>query len=226
MAFVRKFGICTVFAFATSVALAADTRVTSKQYVDNQLSMKLNTTLSGQANKVLTTDASGNIVTTMNVSDIGSGGGQPLSNAAYQMGNTNGTWQTMSASQQNALNSGATAAKVSGYDTHVADTAIHVTTTDKANWNAKQAALSETQLTAVNSGATTTNIGQIATNTANIATNTADIAGKQPKSTAAAIGGANGTWTNLTELQQNALNAMIPAGSPTAPTGYVKIWVQ
>ncbi|MCR5194258.1 MAG: hypothetical protein K6B71_01885 [Alphaproteobacteria bacterium] len=88
--FARFFGICTVFAFCfgTSVVMAADTTVTSKQYVDTQL-----------ANK------------------------QPVSNAGYQMGNVNGTWQTMSAAQQNALNSGVTTSTVSQVATNTANIA-------------------------------------------------------------------------------------------------------
>ena len=43
--------------------------------------------------------------------------------------------------QINAINSGITDTKVSNYDTHVADTTIHVTTTDKNTWNSKQAAI-------------------------------------------------------------------------------------
>lgn len=44
-----------------------------------------------------------------------------------------------------------------------------VTASDKSTWNAKQNALSATQLNAVNSGIDTTKVGQIATNTTNIA---------------------------------------------------------
>ena len=39
--------------------------------------------------------------------------------------------------QVDALNSGITSALVSSYSTHVADTTIHVTSTDKSNWNNK-----------------------------------------------------------------------------------------
>ncbi len=190
MFFARFFGICTVFAFCfgTSVVMAADTTVTSKQYVDNQL-----------ANK------------------------QPASNAAYQMGAANGTWQTMSAAQQNALNSGVTTSTVSQVATNTTDIAGKQPASNAAYQmgaaNGTWQTMSAAQQNALNSGVTTSTVSQVATNTANIA-------GKQPASTAAAIGGANGTWTNLSELQQNALNAMIPAGSPTAPTGYAKIWVQ
>lgn len=43
----------------------------------------------------------------------------------------------LTAAQIAALNSGINATKVGSYDTHVADTTIHVTSTDKTNWNAK-----------------------------------------------------------------------------------------
>lgn len=43
--------------------------------------------------------------------------------------------------QLDAINSGITSSKVGNYDTHIADTTIHVTTSDKNNWNAKQAAI-------------------------------------------------------------------------------------
>ncbi len=43
--------------------------------------------------------------------------------------------------QIDAINSNITSALVTSYNTHIADTDIHVTTTDKDNWNAKQAAI-------------------------------------------------------------------------------------
>lgn len=49
----------------------------------------------------------------------------------------------LSAAQLLAANSGATATKVSGYDTHVADEDIHVTSSQKTAWTAKQDAISD-----------------------------------------------------------------------------------
>ena len=49
----------------------------------------------------------------------------------------------LSQAQQDAVNSGITAALVTSYSNHVADTDIHVTTTDKSTWNAKQDAISD-----------------------------------------------------------------------------------
>ena len=46
-----------------------------------------------------------------------------------------GKQATLSTAQQNAVDSGITSAKVTTYDTHVADTVIHVTSGDKTAWN-------------------------------------------------------------------------------------------
>ena len=54
--------------------------------------------------------------------------------------------------QQNAIDSGITSVKVSGYDSHVANDDIHVTATQKDEWSGKQDALSTVQMDAVNSG--------------------------------------------------------------------------
>lgn len=58
----------------------------------------------------------------------------------------------LSAAQLLAANSGATATKVSGYDTHVADGDIHVTSSQKTAWTAKQDAISD--LSTIRSNAT------------------------------------------------------------------------
>ena len=58
----------------------------------------------------------------------------------------------LSAAQLLAANSGATATKVSGYDTHVADGDIHVTSSQKNAWTAKQDAISD--LATIRSNAT------------------------------------------------------------------------
>lgn len=50
-----------------------------------------------------------------------------------------------------AIDSGINSTKVTTYDTHVADTTIHVTSTDKSTWNAKQDAISD--LATIRSGA-------------------------------------------------------------------------
>lgn len=61
--------------------------------------------------------------------------------------------------QINAINSGITSAKVTSYDNHVNNNAIHVTADDKTSWSNKQAALDSTQLAAVNSGITQNKVG-------------------------------------------------------------------
>lgn len=52
---------------------------------------------------------------------------------------------TFTSEQQAAINSGINSTKVGTYDTHVADTTIHVTSTDKTNWNAKEDASNKKQ---------------------------------------------------------------------------------
>ena len=54
----------------------------------------------------------------------------------YVLNNT-----TFTQAQVDAMNSTITASLVNDYSTHIADTDIHVTTTDKNNWNAKQTAI-------------------------------------------------------------------------------------
>jgi len=58
--------------------------------------------------------------------------------------------------------------KVTAYDAHIANADIHVTAEQKAAWTAKQDALTEAQLAAVNSGIDSTKVAQIATNTTGI----------------------------------------------------------
>lgn len=74
--------------------------------------------------------------------------------------------------QMDAVNSGITTQLVSLYNTHVADTTIHVTAQDKTTWNGKQNALNDAQLNAVNSGITSTDVAQITTNKNTISTET------------------------------------------------------
>lgn len=53
-------------------------------------------------------------------------------------GKLDGKQDNLSADQLNAVNSGVTADKVRGYDEHVADTDIHVSTADRTKWNAAE----------------------------------------------------------------------------------------
>lgn len=63
---------------------------------------------------------------------------------------TDASWETvdlsskqdaLSSTQLDAVNSGINSTKVGNYDTHIADTTVHVTSADKTAWNAKQDAL-------------------------------------------------------------------------------------
>jgi hypothetical protein len=58
---------------------------------------------------------------------------------------------SFTAAEKAAIDSGITASDVSAYNAHVADTDIHVTTTDKSTWNAKQDTISD--LSDIRSGA-------------------------------------------------------------------------
>lgn len=64
-----------------------------------------------------------------------------------------------------AIDSGVTATKVNNYDTHIADTTIHVTSTDKTTWNGKQDAIGDlnTIRTGAGLGATAVQPGDLAT---------------------------------------------------------------
>ena len=54
----------------------------------------------------------------------------------YTLNNSSFTAQEIA-----AIDSGITSGKVSGYDSHLSDSTIHVTSSDKSNWNGKQNAL-------------------------------------------------------------------------------------
>lgn len=62
---------------------------------------------------------------------------QAKSTADLQIGTTGGVFRDMTDAEKAALASGITSEKVGDYDEHIADADIHVTTTDKTNWNAK-----------------------------------------------------------------------------------------
>lgn len=65
-----------------------------------------------------------------------------------------GKQDSLTTAQLAAANSGITAAKVTSYDDHIADTTVHITAAERTAWNAKQAALTTAQLAAANSGIT------------------------------------------------------------------------
>ena len=55
------------------------------------------------------------------------------------------TIPSFDSTQMAAINSGVNSTKVGNYDNHIADTTIHVTSTDKTNWNAKENASNKSQ---------------------------------------------------------------------------------
>lgn len=72
---------------------------------------------------------------------------------------------TFTAAEKAAIDSGIDSTKVTAYDTHVADTDIHVTLSDKSTWNAKQDAISDlsTIRSGAEAGATAVQPGDLAT---------------------------------------------------------------
>ena len=67
--------------------------------------------------------------------------------------------------QMAAINSGVNSTKVGNYDSHIADTTSHVTSTDKSTWNGKQDAISDlsTIRSGAQAGATAVQPGDLAT---------------------------------------------------------------
>lgn len=65
---------------------------------------------------------------------------------------------TLTGDKLAAVNSGITSTKVGNYDTHIANSDIHVTAAQKTAWSGKQDALDTTQLAAVNSGVNSTKV--------------------------------------------------------------------
>jgi hypothetical protein len=72
---------------------------------------------------------------------------------------------SFTATEKAAIDSGITATDVGNYDAHIADTDIHVTTSDKSTWNGKQDAISDlnTIRTGAGLGATAVQPGDLAT---------------------------------------------------------------
>lgn len=113
-----------------------------------------------KAGKNITIDADG----TINAQGGGGGGSvdvdgsldpdshNPVANSAIYAA-LQGKQASLSAAQLNAANSGATATKVSGYDTHVANGDIHVTAAQKAEWSGKQDAINDLAIIRANAQA-------------------------------------------------------------------------
>lgn len=80
---------------------------------------------------------------------------EPIGTSATEMDNY------YTKSETNALPavaSGITASKVTGYDSHVANTEVHITAAERSTWNGKQNALDTDQTAAVNSGVNATKV--------------------------------------------------------------------
>lgn len=173
---------------------------------------------SADATKVLTVNAQGTAVW----ATPSGGGGSITVDQVYDGTSTNAQSGTavagaisdkqdaLSSAQLNAANSGITSGKVSGYDTHVADTDIHVTTSDKSAWNAKQDAIAD--LSTIRSGAEAGATAIQPADLADVATsgsysdlsNTPDLSGYVQSSSLATVA-TTGAYSDL-------------SGTPTIPT--------
>lgn len=71
----------------------------------------------------------------------------------YVLNNT-----TFTQAQIDAMNSGITSNAVTNYNTHLSDSTIHVTSTDKTNWNAKQSTIVGAATTVVNDNLTASRV--------------------------------------------------------------------
>ena len=195
--------------------------------------------LTGNANKVLKVNSGATGVVWATESGGGGGGGSITVDQVYDATSTNaqsgtavagavaGKQDALSTAQLNAANSGITANKVSGYDTHVADTDIHVTTSDKSTWNAKQDAISD--LSTIRSGASAGATAVQPSSLATVATtgDYADLLNKpsipaavtvdqvydsssaNPQSGVAVAGAVSGKQDALSSAQLNAANSGI-----------------
>ena len=129
---------------------------------------------------------------------------EPIGTSATEMDNY------YTKSETNALPavaSGITASKVTGYDTHVANTDVHVTTAEKTVWNGKQNALDTAQTAAVNSGVNATKVTGYDTHVSNT-----DIHVTASDKTA-----WNAKQDGLSQTQLNAVNSGV---TDTKVTGY------
>lgn len=130
--------------------------------------------------------------------DSGGTDGQPKSTANYSLGNSTGTWTTMTTAQQDSLNSGATSAKITSYDNHIAN---------KNNPH---------EVTKAQVGLGNVDNTSDANKPVSTAVQTA-LDNKQPKSTSAySVGNASGGWTTLSTEQKNALDSGVTSAKITS----------
>ena len=104
-----------------------------------------------------------------------------------------------------AVKSGINATKVSNYDTHIADTDIHVTLANKQTWDGKQNALDTAQTAAVNSGVNATKVSGYDTHVADTAIHV----------TASDKTAWNGKQDGLSQTQLNAVNSGVTSAKVT-----------
>lgn len=102
-----------------------------------------------------------------------------------------------------------------------------VTASDKTTWNAKQNALTQTQLDAVNSGVTSATVSQVATNTTNIAAKYTKPSGGIPKTDLAqgvqdSLGLADSALQSINSSDVTTALGYTPYNS-TNPNGYTKV---
>lgn len=125
---------------------------------------------------------------------------QVKSTAAYQMGGANGAWTTMSADQQNALNSKVTAAKVTTYDGYATTIANKQDKSTAVTHTANTAAGDSTHPVYVNASGVATKIDKVAAAAA------ADTATSATKATQDASGNTI-TTTYATKSEMNAVKS-------------------
>jgi len=129
---------------------------------------------------------------------------EPIGTSAIEMDNY------YTKSETNALPavaSGITASKVTGYDSHVANTEVHITAAERSTWNGKQNALDTAQTAAVNSGVNATKVTGYDTHVADTVVHV----------TASDKTAWNAKQDGLSQTQLNAVNSGV---TDTKVTGY------
>ena len=129
---------------------------------------------------------------------------EPIGTSATEMDNYYTKAETNSLP---AIASGITASKVTGYDSHVANTEIHITAAERSTWNSKQNALDTDQTAAVNSGITGTKVTGYDTHVADMVIHV----------TSSDKTAWNAKQDGLSQTQLNAVNSGVTG---TKVTGY------
>lgn len=159
-------------------SLAAKSSVTNADIADgaNIAAAKIATTKAGTGYDNMGEEAKKTAVPTVelteNIADTAAGTAvtsalknyQPKATANYQMGNSEGKWTTMSANQQNALNSGITSGKVSTYDGYATGKQNTLTAGSNITISGNTISAKDTVTTATKSGTGNVVTGVTATN--------------------------------------------------------------